>query len=51
MDGFLFQPEEGTDNESGEDDYEYDYESERRAAEQSEQQAVLNAASPEERRE
>lgn len=51
MDGFLFQPEEGTDNEYGEDDYEYDYESERRAAEQSEQQAVLNAASPEERRE
>lgn len=44
MDGFLFQPEEGTDNE-------YDYESERRAVEQSEQQAVLNAASPEERRE
>ena len=34
MDGFLFQPEEGTDNEYGEDDYEYDYESERRAAEQ-----------------
>lgn len=51
MDGFLFQPEEGTDNEYGEDDYEYDYESERRAAEQSEQKAVLNAASPEERRE
>ena len=49
MDGFLFQPEEGTDNEYGEDDY--DYASERRAAEQSEQQAVLNAASPEERRE
>ncbi len=33
MDGLLFQPEEGTTNDYGEDEYEYDYSQEDSAKE------------------
>ena len=34
MDGLLFQPDEGTTNEYGEDEYEYDYAAEQREKQQ-----------------